>query len=186
MGRGGLPMAEELRRIQPLLAFAAGHLDEDLSLAALAEKSGWSPFHLHRVFAAAAGETPKQFTLRLRLDRAAVVLVTTNDSVLDVALACGFASHEVFCRAFRRRFGMTPGDYRARGFQSNPTPAQKQKHADAVTRAGPCLRLFHRTTRENMPYPITRKEIAPQPVLVVERRVKASEIAATLVSALGL
>jgi transcriptional regulator GlxA family with amidase domain len=91
-------MPTELSRIQPLLAFAAGHLDEDLSLTALAGKSGLSPFHLHRVFSAAAGETPKEFTLRLRLDRAAVLLLTTTDSVLDVALACGFASHEVFCR----------------------------------------------------------------------------------------
>lgn len=187
MGRGCMAMATELSRIQPLLAFAAGHLDEDLSLTALAGKSGLSPFHLHRVFCAAAGETPKQFTLRLRLDRAAVLLLTTNDSVLDVAIACGFASHEVFCRAFRGRFGMRPRAYRTRGFEGDPPTHQKQEHAAAVARTGPCLRFFHSTThKETMPYSITRKEIAPQPVLVVERRVKPSEIAATLAEGLGL
>lgn len=179
-------MAEELSRIQPLLAFAAAHLDEDLSLTALSARSGFSSFHLHRVFSAAAGETPKQFTLRLRLDRAAVLLLTTGESVLDVALACGFASHEVFSRAFRRRFGMQPAVYRARGFQGNPTSAQRREHANTVADAGPCLRLFHRAAEEEtMPYSIKSKEIAAQPVLVVERRVKRSEIAATLADALG-
>jgi len=55
-----------------------------------------------------------------------------------------------------------------------------------VTRVGPCLRLFHRMTdKETMPYSIVSKEIAPQPVLIVERRVKPSEIAATLAEVLG-
>jgi AraC-like DNA-binding protein/effector-binding domain-containing protein len=180
-------MATDLSRVQPLLAFAARHLDEDLSLTTLARKSGLSPFHLHRVFSAAAGETPKEFTLRLRLDRAAVLLLTTNDSVLDVAIACGFASHEVFCRAFGRQFGMRPRAYRARGFEGDPATSQKQEHIAAVARTGPCLRFFRTTPdRETMPYSITRKEIAPQPVLVVERRVKPSEIAATLAEVLGL
>src|SRR5690242_17858704 len=105
-----------IRGLQPVLAFAAAHLDEDLSLAALAAHAGLSPFHLHRVFTNAAGETPKQFTLRLRLGRAAAMLLTTDESVLNVALSCGFQSHEAFCRAFRRRFRMAPSAYRERGF----------------------------------------------------------------------
>src|SRR5580693_7938609 len=98
-----------LRQIQPVVAYAAGHLDQDVSLTALAEQAGLSAFHLHRVFSAAAGETPKQFTLRLRLARAAALLLSGRESVLNVALACGFQSHEAFCRAFRRCFGMRPG-----------------------------------------------------------------------------
>ncbi len=179
-------MATELSRIQPLLAFAAAHLDEDLSLTALAGRSAFSPFHLHRVFAAAAGETPKEFTLRLRLDRAAVLLLTTKHSILDVALTCGFSCHEVFCRAFRQRFDMRPRAYRARGFEGDPTPVQKVEHAATVTRVAPCLRLFHRTAeKEIMPYSIVSREIAEQPVLFVERRLKPSEIAATLAEVLG-
>lgn len=180
-------MATELSRVQPVLAFAAAHLDEDLSLNTLARRSAISPFHLHRVFSAAAGETPKAFTLRLRLDRAAILLLTTKDSVLDVALACGFSGHEVFCRAFRRRFGMRPRAYRTRGFEGNPTPVQKREHAATVTRVGPCLRLFHRMAdKETMSYSVAIKEIASQPVLVVERRVKPSEIATTLAEVPGL
>src|SRR5690348_3815261 len=60
-------MPKLLRQIQPVLAYAAAHLDGDVSLAALARQAGKSPFHLHRVLAAFIGETPKQLTLRLRL-----------------------------------------------------------------------------------------------------------------------
>src|SRR5580658_773694 len=109
-------MAAPFKQIQPVLAFAAANLDEAVSLTALAEQAGLSPFHLHRIFSAAAGETPKQYTLRLRLARAALLLLRGKQSVLNVALACGFQSHETFCRAFRRRFGINPGAYRARGF----------------------------------------------------------------------
>jgi AraC family transcriptional regulator len=182
-------MTLPLRRVQPALAFAAAHPDEDLSLAALAAHARLSPFHLHRVFSSAAGETPKQFTLRLRLGRAAAMLLTGDDSVLDIALSCGFQSHEVFTRAFRRRFGMTPSAYRERGFASGVDRAQAITHAKLVRAVDPCLRLYHtndrqRSQRNHMTYSITRQELAPQPVLIVRRRVRRSDIAATIAEAL--
>jgi AraC family transcriptional regulator len=186
-------MPTPLSKLQPILAFAAAHLEEDLSLTALSGRAGLSAFHLHRVFSAVAGETPKQFTLRLRLERAALLLLTSGDSVLGdsvlkVALSCGFRSHEAFCRAFRRRFGMRPGAYRARGFAAGVSGAQETEHAALVAQLGPCIRLFHsqRSHPDNaMDYSITTKELLPQPVLVVRRRVKHAEIAATLAEALG-
>jgi AraC family transcriptional regulator len=179
-----------LKQVQPVLAFAESHLDEDLSLQALAGHAGLSPFHLHRVFSAAAGETPKQFTSRLRLDHAAAMLLTTKDSVLNVALSCGFQSHETFCRAFHKRFETTPSAYRARGFAGGTDRAGAGQHAALVSSVGPCLRLVRiqgdgRSETNDMPYSITKKKIAAQPVLVVRRRVKPSEIAATLAEVLG-
>jgi len=172
------------------MAFAAGHLDENVSLAALAGQAGLSEFHLHRLFSAAAGETPKQFTLRLRLDGAAATLLTTGDSVVNVALACGFQSHEAFCRAFKRRFGTTPSAYRERGFAIAANRAQASRHAALVNSIGPCLRLLRtqqngRSDTNEMAYSVTKKDIAPQPVLLVRRRVKPSEVAAVLGDVLG-
>jgi len=175
------------QQVQPVLAFAAANLDEDVSLSALAARAGLSPFHLHRVFSAAAGETPKRFTLRLRLGRAAVMLLTGEDSVLNVALSCGFQSHEAFCRAFRRRFGMSPSAYRARGFVNSVDTVQARKHAVLVNQVNPCVGLYYVSEElrsENMTYAITKKEIPPQPVLVVRRRVKRSEIASTIAEVL--
>jgi AraC family transcriptional regulator len=187
------PEPTPLKRIQPVLAFAAQHRDEDLSLAALATRSGLSPFHLHRLFSAAASETPKQFTLRLRLERAALLLLQGERSVLNVALSCGFRSHEAFCRAFRRCFGMRPGAYRSRGLDARAEKSYAGIHATLVTSVGPCIRLYHTSTfykqgshiNEAMEYTITKKQIAPQAVLVARRRIKPSEIPATLAEVLG-
>jgi AraC family transcriptional regulator len=178
-----------IRGVLPILEFAAAHLDEDVSLAALAKQAGLSPFHLHRVFTATAGETPKKYTLRLRLGRAAVMLITGDQSVLDVALSCGFQSHEAFCRVFRKRFGMTPSAYRKRGFTSNVDRAQARTHAEVVSTVGPCIGLFHiseprRSPENEMAYSITKQELLPEPVLIVRRRVKQSDIAATIAEVL--
>lgn len=178
-----------IRGLQPVLAFAAAHLDEDLSLSALAKRAGLSPFHLHRVFSAASGETPKQYTLRLRLGRAAAMLLTGGDSVLDIALSCGFQSHEAFTRAFRRRFGMTPSAYRERGFAACVDRKQARAHAELVCSVGPCIALYHtgenqQSRGNNMTYTVTRQELSPQPVLLMRRRVKRSDIAATIAEAL--
>jgi len=184
-------MTTPLKQVQPVIAFAAAHLDEDLSLGSLAGHAGLSAFHLHRVFSSAAGETPKQFTLRLRLARASAMLLTGDDSVLDVALSCGFQSHEAFCRAFRRRFGMSPSAYRARGFAGGVPAAEAPEHSGVIGRVAPCIGLFHtqrngRSQQDDMTYSIEKKEIAAQPVLMVRRRVKPSEVAATLAEVLGL
>ncbi len=181
-------MATLLRQVQPALAFAARHLDEDLSLDALAARTGLSAYHLHRIFATTVGETPKQFTLRLRLGRAAAVLLSGSDTVLDIALACGFQSHEVFCRAFRRRFGMSPSAYRERGFNTAVDATQSGRHAALVGSIGPCVGLYHTTEiqRSGMTYSITTKEITAQPVLLVRRRVKRSEIAKMIGESLPL
>jgi AraC family transcriptional regulator len=182
-------MALPIKRIQPALAFAAAHLDQDVSLDALAAQAGLSPFHLHRVFSVTAGETPKQFTLRLRLGRAAAMLLTSDESVLNVALACGFQSHEAFSRAFRRRFGMTPRAYRERGFAGGASGVQAREHAEVVDKVGPCIGFFHasenrRSSENDMAYSVTKKELLPQPVLIIRRRVKRSDIAATIAEAL--
>jgi AraC family transcriptional regulator len=183
-------MTTPLKQVQPVLAYAAGHLDQDVSLQALARRAELSAFHLHRVFAATAGETPKQFTLRLRLGRAAAMLLTSDDSVLDVALSCGFESHEVFTRAFRKRFEIAPRAYRARGFADGSDKSRANRHAAVVESVSPCIRFFHihtgrKAQQKDMAYSITKREIPPQPVLVVRRRIKPSEVASTLAEVLG-
>ena len=178
-------MTARLRQIQRAAAFAAAHLDEDLSLGALGRQAGLSRFHLCRVFAAVSGETPKQLASRLRLGRAAAMLLAGGESVLDVALACGFQSHEVFCRAFRRRFGMSPGAYRKRGFASPMSTEQMKSHAALEARLGACLRLYRFSERavsreEPMQHSIGKKQLQAQLALVVKRRVKPAELAQNL------
>jgi AraC family transcriptional regulator len=125
-------------------------------------------------------ETPKQFTLRIRLDRAASELLTSNRSIIEIALAFGFENHETFSRAFRKRFQLSPSAYRKRGIAGDPAT-----HAALANRIAPCLGLYHIGQREEpMPYEIKTEERSEQPILVVRRKVKRSEIAATIGSEL--
>ncbi len=108
-------MNADWERLLPLLVHIQARLDGDLSLAALSAKASLSPFHLQRLFKAAVGETPKAYSLRLRLERGAFRLVAHDSKLIDIALECGFDNHETFSRAFRRRFGKSPSGYRAWG-----------------------------------------------------------------------
>ncbi|MBX3156353.1 MAG: helix-turn-helix domain-containing protein [Deltaproteobacteria bacterium] len=157
----------------------------DASLAALARRARRSPFELHRAFLRVTGETPKRFTARMRLERAAVELVRSRRPILDVALDAGFASHEVFSRAFLRRFGMSPRAYRERGLGPSATRKVAARHADVVGAAGPCIGLHHLPTVERTPITmptvtIARRDLAPATALVIRRKCAVSEIANTL------
>lgn len=72
-----------------------------------------SRFHCDRLISAAAGEPPATLRRRVLLERAAFQLIATRQTVLDVAIAAGYTSHEAFSRAFTRAFGRTPTAWRA-------------------------------------------------------------------------
>jgi AraC family transcriptional regulator len=159
------------------------------TLDGLASRAGWSPFHLHRAFRAMVRETPKQYRLRLQLQQAATRLASSNDSVLDVALDAGFNSHEVFTRAFRRYFGVTPAAYRARAL-AGASPDVRTRHVALVRSSGPCFGLFHvpasSRRRSSMPtLSIERRELAAQNILIVRLRAARHEIANAIGEGLG-
>ncbi len=186
--KAGMP-PREFRKVQPLLAYAAAHLAEDLSLRAIGSRARLSPFHLQRLFARVAGETLKQFTARLRLERAAAMLLASSHSLLTVALACGFRNHETFTRLFHSRFGLTPSAYRRRGL-SEVSRGSSARHVQLVARVGPCLKLYHTDAAvvsgsSEMKYSVSERVLSPQPVLVARRRVKRAAIARALGELLG-
>jgi AraC family transcriptional regulator len=165
-------------------------LDGELSLAHLARRAGWSPFHLQREFQRAVGETPKQYTQRLRLERAAAGLLVRAVTVENVARANGFASHEVFTRAFRRHFGCSPARYRGQAL-AGASQVQRARHLELTESVGPCIRLFHFSTRPLTREPtmptlsITRQERAAQPVLFIRRRIARSDLQGMLAECFG-
>jgi AraC family transcriptional regulator len=163
-------------------------LDGDCSMATLAARANWSAGHLHRSLGRVLGETPKQYVLRLRLERAAARLATGDEPVLDIALAVGFAGHEVFARAFRRHFATTPTAYRAAAL-TGASAAERARHRAVVDTAGPCLHLFHLATdppRSTTVDPvIEHRELVAQPALFIRRRVARDEIARALGECFG-
>jgi AraC family transcriptional regulator len=177
------------RDILQLLREIRGRLDGDVSLSAMAARAGWSPFHFHRAFRRVTGETPKQYTQRLRLERAATTLVTSDEAIVSIAAGAGFASHEVFTRAFRRHFERTPAAYRADALQTAGTQARAH-HASVAATTGPCLGLFHmpldHSRRLTMPsLSIERRELTAQPVLFVRQKTARHELSGAIAQGVG-
>lgn len=87
-------------------------MDGRQAVNVMARKACFSRRQFHRLTLHVLGETPAAHQRRVRLDRAAWLLLTTRGSVLDTALETGWESHEVFTRAFRAQFGVTPSAFR--------------------------------------------------------------------------
>ncbi len=100
---------QQMRRV---LDFVQAHLDQDLSLEALAQQAGFSPYHFARLFRHTTGESPHQFVLRQRIERAQRLLDARDLSLVHVARVCGFANQSHLTQAFKRHLGLTPRAYR--------------------------------------------------------------------------
>jgi AraC family transcriptional regulator len=95
-----------------------------------------SRFHLDRIVSSVAGEPPGAFRRRILLERAAFRLLTTEWSILDVAVEAGYRSHEAFTRAFSRAYGVGPSRWR-----SAPTQIQIDAPSDVHFHPPGSLRL---------------------------------------------
>jgi len=84
-----------------------------LDVAGLARVAHLSPAHFSREFRRAFGETPHQYLLTRRLERAAALLRNTDHSVAEICFEVGLASVGSFTTSFRRVHGLTPTAYRA-------------------------------------------------------------------------
>lgn len=100
--------------LRELQAWIAGHLNEDLSVAALAARANLTERSFARAFRREVGQTPAGYVEALRIERARMLLEDGAPSLDAVAHATGFSSAEVMRRAFNRRVGVSPAAYRER------------------------------------------------------------------------
>ena len=101
------------RQLDAVTDYIYAHLDDDLSLDRLADVSGFSPYHWHRIYRAVRGETAAQTVRRLRLERAAAMLAQNAWPLERIARRAGFTSTDAFSRAFQRAYDRTPGRFRS-------------------------------------------------------------------------
>jgi Transcriptional regulator containing an amidase domain and an AraC-type DNA-binding HTH domain len=114
-----LAAREPLRELQ---SWIADHLDADLRVEALAERASMSPRNFARFFRRETGMTPAAYVEVLRVERARQLLEEATDPVELVSAQCGFGTPETMRRAFSRRVGAAPAEYRAR-FRRDPDRA---------------------------------------------------------------
>lgn len=103
-------------RLAAIVARMEANLEDPISPARLAVDAGLSPRQLERLFARYLGRSPKKYYMEVRLERARNLLMQTELSVMEIALACGFTSAAHFSKCYRTAFGGTP--YRQRGAQA--------------------------------------------------------------------
>ena len=127
ISRGGLGPAR-LRRITELIH---AKMEDELSLDDLAQSVGLSTAHFARMFRKSTGQTPHQFVLRQRLERAKAMLRAPDARILDVAVACGFKTQQHFAQVFRDLWGITPTEYRLDVDGSEATCASETCSEDA-------------------------------------------------------
>jgi AraC-like DNA-binding protein len=105
-----VPPARHLLRAKDLVD---ARFREPLDVPALARAAHLSPAHFSREFRQAFGETPHQYLLTRRLERAAALLRNTDRKVADICVTVGLQSVGSFTTSFGRMFGLSPTAYRA-------------------------------------------------------------------------
>jgi AraC family transcriptional regulator len=104
-----------------VLAYIEAHRDEPMTVAELAAVAGFSPYHFSRLFTARFGTSVMGYVRDCRLQAASLRLTGDNPpALIDLAFDCGFESQEAFTRAFRRRYGVPPGQFQRDALRLQP------------------------------------------------------------------
>jgi AraC-like DNA-binding protein len=135
-----VPPARHLLRARDL---ADARYFEPIRVADMARAARLSPAHFSRAFRETFGESPHQYLLTRRLERAAALLRTTDRTVADICFMVGLGSVGSFTTSFRRVYGMTPTAYRA----AHPPASNLARVPACIVRA--YARPENRTFRED-------------------------------------
>ncbi len=103
--------------VQKAINYISENLTAELSLEVLALYTHFSSHHFHRLFLLCTGEAPMEYVRRMRLRAASRDLLSTSLNVMGISLKYGFESQDGFCRAFKRYYGITPGEYKKLNFK---------------------------------------------------------------------
>jgi AraC-like DNA-binding protein len=99
-------------RLDQVLRYLRHNCTQPIDLDEVADRFGYSPRNLRRVFSVATATTPHSYLVKLRLAQAMRALRTTDDSVTGIALASGFNDSNYFAYCFKKQMGMSPVRYR--------------------------------------------------------------------------
>jgi AraC family transcriptional regulator len=106
--RGGLA-AWQIVRVQ---AYIDSNLHRTIHIRNLSDVARRSPAHFSRKFKLAVGESPHAYVVRRRLERACYLMMTSAESLSEIALSVGFSDQAHLCRLFRQAFGQSPASWR--------------------------------------------------------------------------
>lgn len=103
---------KHMESLKSLLGWIKQHYTESITVDQAASFAGYSPAHFMRLFKEETGQTFVQFLNDYRLASASYRLAETGDPISEVAACCGFTNFSYFIRLFRKKFNVSPGEYR--------------------------------------------------------------------------
>lgn len=111
---------KSLEKTKAILSYVAENFQREITIEEIANHCYYSKSYFMKFFKETMGSSFIQYLNEYRLDRAAKLLTTTTENVYEVAMEVGFENLSYFNRCFKKKYGMTPGQYRKRlGFQEN-------------------------------------------------------------------
>ena len=126
----------ERRPLRELQSWIADNLDADLRVETLAERAAMSPRNFARFFRREIGMTPAAYVEELRVERSRQLLEDSADPIDLISARCGFGTPETMRRAFGRRVGVPPAQYRAR-FRRAPDAVARASSVGAIRQMKP-------------------------------------------------
>ncbi|MCJ1878073.1 MULTISPECIES: helix-turn-helix transcriptional regulator [Pseudomonas] len=138
----------------------AGCLLSRLYIADVAEQCGLSRSHFSRAFKQATGFAPREWALRLRIDRARELLASGDAPISQVGQECGFADQSHFCRSFRKLVGCTPNRWR----QASRVGGTRELEPSTLQERTPFARVSPTSPRPGATLPRTRTEPIATPI----------------------
>lgn len=119
-----------LERVQESLKYIEDNLTDSITLDDLSRQAYFSPYYYHRLFQSVVGEPLMEYVRRKRLLHASDDLLYTDNNIVNIAFQYQFKSQDVFSRAFKRLFGVTPNEYRK--LNKNEFPFKTNKNTKEV------------------------------------------------------
>jgi AraC family transcriptional regulator len=121
-------ITEYTSRINKVFDYMESNLEKSMTLDELAAVAHFSKFHFNRIFRSMVGETPFQFLLRLRLEKAASMLLSNQkEGISEIAYRCGFSDISIFSRCFKHYFNISASQYR---MQKNSNIGQRKSNTE--------------------------------------------------------
>lgn len=102
----------QIQKLKDVLSYIRKNIDKNITLEELAQVSGMSPRYFCRVFRNMTGRTPIEYVNYYRIETASQMLITTGESITEIALNCGFNDMSYFSKTFKKLKGISPSKFR--------------------------------------------------------------------------
>lgn len=128
--------------IRVMAEWIEAHTGDIWTMADMARAIGYSPTYCSTQFHRHTGMTLREYTLQRRLYRAAIAIRDSDARLIDIALECGYSTHEALTAAFRRAYGMSPAEYRrSRSLIRLPLPIPPERKGGDFMLTDPNIRV---------------------------------------------